>query len=87
MIVGREQRTRAKAWGVMDIFDDRPGDGEPIIGTRSASDFIQNEKRARRCVIQDIRRLDHLDHECRKSGVDFVLRDYEIGRASCRERV
>jgi len=59
--VGGEERPRPDA--AVDILQHRPRDGQPVIGGGAAPDLVQDQQRARRCLVQDRRRLDHLCHE------------------------
>ena len=47
----------ARALGATDlfvqVFCDRPGQREPIIGAGSATDLVQDDETSRRCGIQD----------------------------------
>jgi hypothetical protein len=61
MIMGREQAAAAVA--VVDRLDNRPGDGEPVIGGRAAADLVEDHEAARAGLAQDGGGLDHLDHE------------------------
>ena len=40
-----------------------PGNGEAVIGRGAAPDLVQNDQRTLRRLIEDRRRLHHLDHE------------------------
>ena len=49
----------------MQVFDDRPRDAKPVIGRCPAANLVQNDQRAVGGVVEDVRRLVHLDHEGR----------------------
>ena len=53
----------ARSHGAGDMLDDRPGDAEPIIGTGTPPNFIQDQQAARRRIVQDIGGFVHLYHE------------------------
>src|SRR5580700_7130146 len=48
---------------LVQMFDGGPGDGEAVEGGRTAADLVQNYEAALRRLIEDRRRLYHLDHE------------------------
>ena len=68
--MGREDRARPV--DLVQMLDRRPGDGKSVERRRSASDFIENDKRPSRRAIQDRRRLHHLDHEGRTPAREIV---------------
>ena len=55
---------------LVNVLDHRPGDRDPVVGTRPASDLVEQHQAALRNIIQDAGRLEHLDHERR-----FALRN------------
>ena len=61
VVVGREKR--AAAVRVMQMFQRRPCDGQPVIGRGAAPDFVQDHQRMIIGLIQDRGSLDHLDHK------------------------
>ncbi len=63
VVVGRKQRAAPVA--VVQMFEGGPGDGQAIIGRRTAPDFIEDHQRVFVGLIQDRRRFDHLDHKGR----------------------
>ena len=65
MVVRREQRPAAT--GLVQLLHHRPGNGEAVEGCRAAPDLVEDHQRAFACLVQDRRRLDHLDHEGRTS--------------------
>ena len=74
VVVGGEERLRAAARVVVQVFDDGAGDGQAVVGAGAAPDLVQDDQAARRGVVQDVRRLDHLDHEGALAGGEVVLR-------------
>ena len=74
MVVRGEERLRAAARVVVQILHDGAGDGQPVIGAGATPDLVQDHQAARRRVMQDVRRLDHLDHERALPGGEVVLR-------------
>ena len=65
VVVGREERARLGAPGVVQILGDRPGDREPVEGRSAAADLVEDDEASPRDLGQDLRRLAHLDHERR----------------------
>jgi hypothetical protein len=59
---------------VVDVLDHRPGDRDAVVGAGAAPDLVQDQQAALGGVVQDVGRLDHLDHKGRLPGVDLVLR-------------
>ncbi len=57
----------------MDVFDDRPGDGDAVVGAGAAADLVEDEQAAVGGMVEDVGGLEHLDHEGGLPGVDLVL--------------
>ena len=74
MVVRGEERLGAQPRVVVDVLDHRPGDRQAVVGAGAAPDLVQDQQAARRGVVQDVGRLDHLHHEGGLPGVDLVLR-------------
>jgi hypothetical protein len=64
----------AAAVDVMNRLDDRPGDGEPVIGGGAAPDLVEDHEAALGRLRQDRGGLDHLDHEGRSPAREIVRR-------------
>ena len=47
----------------VEVFQNRPGNGVAVNGTGSSADFIQENQTPLRCIVQDVCKLQHLDHE------------------------
>ncbi len=79
VIVRREQGTAAVC--VVQVLDRRPGDGQAVERRGAAADLVEDDNRSVEvALIQDVRRLDHLDHERRAAARDVV------GGADAREQ-
>ena len=59
---------------VVQMFDDGPGQAQPVERARAAPDLIQDHEAARRRVVQDVGRLAHLHHERRLAARKVVAR-------------
>ena len=70
VIMRGEQRARTVR--LVQMLDGRPGDGEPVEGRRAAADLVQDDEASFRRLVEDRRRLDHLDHEGRTSARQIV---------------
>ena len=57
----REKRSGADL--VVQVLDDAPGEAQPIERAGAAANLVQDDQAARRSIVQDVRRLAHLDHE------------------------
>src|SRR5215204_1298042 len=68
----REQGTAAVF--LVQVLDRRPGDREPVEGRGAAADLVEDDERARARLVEDRRRLDHLDHEGRAPAGEVVRR-------------
>jgi len=60
--------------GLMQLFDHRPGDRQPVKGRRAAADFVEDDQGARSRLIQDGGRFHHFDHEGRAAARQIVGR-------------
>ena len=69
-VVRREQRESADL--ARDVGRTRPGERQSIEGARAAADFVHQNEAPLGCVVQDIRRLGHLQHERRATARQIV---------------
>ena len=76
--MGGEQS--AAAVGIVEPLDAGLRDGEAVIGRRAASDLVEDDEAALGRLIEDRRRLDHLDHEGGAAAREIV------GRADAAEQ-
>jgi len=67
VIMRREQRPAAI--DLVQVFERRPGDRQPVKGRGAAADLVEDDKTLRPCLVQDRRGLDHLDHKGRAARV------------------
>jgi hypothetical protein len=67
-------KQRPAAVHLVQVFQRGPGDRKPVIGRRPAPDLVQDHQRPVIRLIQDRRRLDHLDHEGRPPPRQIVGR-------------
>ena len=72
VVVGREQRPAAI--GRVQMLDRGPGDRQPVESGRAAADLVEDHQAALRRLIEDRRRLHHLDHEGRTPPRQIVSR-------------
>ena len=72
VIMRREQRATANA--IMQMFGDRPRQTDAVIRRRATPDFIKYHQTTTRGVVENRRRLGHLDHERRLPPRQFVAR-------------
>ena len=61
MIMRGEQGSGAEV--VVDVFGDRPGERDAIEGACPSADLVEDDQTSGGCVVEDVRRLGHLDHE------------------------
>ena len=73
VIMGGKQCFCAQLRVIVDIFNDCPGDGDSIVCTGAAADFIQDEQAAGGGMVENVCHLDHLHHKCGLPGMDFIL--------------
>ena len=74
VVVGREQRLAAQLRIVVDLLHHRSRDGDPVERAGPAPDLVEHQQALGRRVPQDVRRLDHLDHERAALARQVVLR-------------
>ena len=72
MIVGGEHHLGPLP-ALVQLLRHRPGDGEAIEGRGAAAHLVEEDEAARRRVVQDARRLDHLDQEGALAARQIVL--------------
>ena len=60
--------------GLVQVLHRRPGDRQPVIGGRAATDFVEDDKRTRAGLIEDRGGFDHFDHEGRAASGKIVGR-------------
>ncbi len=77
MVVSGEQGPAAI--DLVQVFDGRPGDGQPVEGRGAAPDFIEDHQRAFTRLLQDRRCLDHFHHESGASAGQ-VIRGADTGK-------
>src|SRR5207302_7124800 len=58
---------------VMQVFDNGASDGQTIVGTGAAPDLVEDYQAACCGVVQDVGRLDHLNHEGTLARCQVVL--------------
>ena len=58
--------------GVMEVFDRRPSDREPVECRCAATDLIKYDQRTIARLIKNRGCLDHLDHECRAAAGQII---------------
>ena len=75
MIMSREQSLGTVAV-LMDILHYGAGYGHTVICRCSSSDLVQKHERTGRQIVQDHRRLEHLDHEGRLAAGYVIRRTY-----------
>ena len=77
----------------VEVFDSGPGYGQAVIGGCAASDFVEQDQRARRRGVQNRRGFGHLDHEGRAASGQVVAGanaredavDDSEARGACRD--
>ena len=74
MIMRGEQRPAAV--DVVQVLQHRPGDRQPVVGRRPPPDLVEDDQRPRPRLVQDRRRLHHLDHEGRPPPRQVVRRPH-----------
>ncbi len=70
VVVGGEQG--AAAVDLVQMLDAGPGDRQPVEGRGAAADLVEDHQRAGAGLVEDGRRLDHLDHEGRTAARQIV---------------
>ncbi len=72
VVVGGEKGARPDL--VVQEFRHAPRDREPVESRCSATDFVQDDEAALGCVVHDIGRLVHFDHEGRLAARKIITR-------------
>ena len=71
-----------------ELFGDGPGEGKAVERRGAAADFVQQHQAIRCRIVQNIRRLGHLDHESRATTGEIIrrtdARENPIDRADAR---
>ena len=62
----------AAADRVVQVLGDRPGERDAVEGAGAAADLVEDHQAARRRVVEDVRRLGHLDHERALAAAQLV---------------
>ena len=70
----------AAAVDVVEPLDAGLRDRQAVVGRRAAADLVEDDEAALGRLVEDRRRLDHLDHEGRAPAREIV------GRADAREQ-
>ena len=86
-VMGSEEGERPEPRG--KVRAGRPREGEPVVGAGPAADLVEEDEALRGRIVEDVRRLGHLDHEGRTpprkvvrgadAGVDPVHRADDRG--------
>ena len=63
VVVGGEEGAGFALGGVVEVFDDGPGDGDAVEGGGAAADFVKDDEGAGGGVVEDVGGFLHLDHE------------------------
>src|SRR5947209_7196287 len=63
VVVCGEEGASAATFIVVQVLDNCARDGKTIIGAGTPPDFVENDQAAGRSVMQDVGRLDHLNHK------------------------
>jgi hypothetical protein len=74
VVMRREQG--AAAIDLVQMFETGPGDRQPVEGRRAAADLVEDDEGIGAGLVQDRRRLDHLDHEGRTAARQIVGRPH-----------
>ena len=72
VVVRRKQRDGGAGRFVVQSFHNRPRNREAVKGARSATDFVEEHQAVRSRIAQNVRGLNHLDHERRKAAAQAV---------------
>ena len=87
-VVGREQRERLYVFA--HVMRGGPGERQTVEGARAAADLVHEHQAVLGRVMQDVRRLGHLDHEGRAAAGKIVRRadagEDAVDRADQRSR-
>ena len=73
MVVGGKQGLATQPRVVVQVLDDRPGDGKAVISAGAPADLVQDYQGPGRGLIEDGCGFQHLDHEGRLAGGQVVL--------------
>ena len=84
VVMRRKEHTRLRVFLPLQKFDDRPCDAEAVVGRRAAAHFVEDDEASVRRVAQDVRGLDHLDHEGALPARELVARAYRVKTRSMR---
>ena len=76
VVMGCEQSLCLHPWMLMDVFHDRPGDGDTVVSTRTAAQFVEKDQAPVGEVVQDACCFRHLHHKGRFPGGDIVGSPY-----------
>src|SRR5437762_10587728 len=63
VIMRSEEGACATAFIVVQVFDDGTRNGKTIVGAGTPSNLVEDDQAAGRSVMQDVGRLDHLNHK------------------------
>src|SRR5262249_44613320 len=72
VIMGGKERPCAKPRRILDVFCDRPGDAEAIVGAGPSSDFIEQDQAPSGGAIHNMGSFNHLDHKGALSSREVV---------------
>src|SRR5581483_1551537 len=72
VIVRGKQRDAAALGVIVQVFDDRPCERQPVERRRAAPDFVEDDERSLRRIVENVRGLVHLDHERRFAARELV---------------
>ena len=67
-----EEGFRTTVGIVVQVFDDRPGDGDTVIGAGAASELVEEDERTRSEGVEDAGGFLHFDHKGRFASRDIV---------------
>src|SRR5664280_3449364 len=73
MVMSRKKGLRTKLWVIMDVFDNCPCDGNPIVSTCATTDFIQDEQASGCGMVKNVCNFNHFHHKCGLPGMNFIL--------------
>ena len=72
VVMGGEQRLGAALRVLVQELGDGPRDADAVVRARAPADFIEQDERAVRQVVQDGRGFVHLHHERRFAGTEVI---------------
>ena len=67
-----EEGLRTTVGIVVQVFDDRPGDGDAVIGAGATPQLVEEDERTRCEGVEDAGSFLHLDHKGRFASRDIV---------------